>query len=67
MSPASASVILDLRADEVDREVVDTRVQSGDWLFVPVKESSRWRDNLLFLGSILSVATSVTFLITITN
>lgn len=59
--------ILDLRADVVDREVVDTRVQSGDWLFVPVKESSRWRDNLLFLGSILSVATSIAFLITLSN
>lgn len=59
--------ILDLRADAATPESLNLRVASGDWIFVPVKQRSRFRDDLLFLGSILSVATSVALLVTLVN
>lgn len=50
---------LDLRPESVDDEVLRIRARSGDWLHVPPQTRSRWRDNIQFFGSILSLVGSV--------
>ena len=55
--------ILDLRPDHARHDVLDMRVQSGDWLYVPPRERSRIRDEVTFWGSLVSFAASVVGLV----
>ncbi len=57
------TLLLDLRPDSENREAFDLPVRSGDWLYVPIRKRSRWRDNFTFLSSILSVVGSTAALI----
>lgn len=53
------SRILDLRAESTNPEVFSIPIQSGDWLYVPPRPRSRWRDEISFWGSVASLLTSV--------
>jgi polysaccharide export outer membrane protein len=59
----SGPMILNLQALEADPEVLNAPVQSGDWIYVPPATRSRIRENVLFFGSIASLALTVTTLI----
>ena len=54
-----ATIVLDLRSESPDPEVFEMRIQSGDWIHVPPFPRSRVRDDIQFLGSVLSLFTSV--------
>lgn len=54
--------ILDLRADALDAEILNRRVQSGDYIFVPSRPRSKIRDEITFWGSVVGFATSVLLL-----
>ena len=51
--------ILDFRPDQADLTIVDRLVQSGDWLYVPPRSRSRWRDNIQFTSAIVTLAAGV--------
>ena len=51
--------ILDLRAESEQPEHFSIPVQSGDWLYIPPRPRSRWRDEITFWGSVLGLVTSV--------
>ena len=53
------TIVLDLRPESPDPEVFEMRIQSGDWIHVPPFPRSRVRDDIQFLGSVLSLFTSV--------
>ncbi len=53
------TIILDLRPQQVADSVLNMRVKSGDWIDVPVRGTSRVRDDVQFWGSILSFLTSI--------
>jgi polysaccharide export outer membrane protein len=57
------TLILNLRPEEVSQEVLDMRVQSGDWFHVPYRRRSQLRDDVTFWGSVVSFAASVVGLI----
>jgi len=59
--------VLDLRPETVGARGMEMPVRSGDWLHVPPRPRSRWRDHLQLAASFLSVVGSVvgiTYLIT---
>ncbi len=56
-------LILDLRPDQVTDEIRQLQIQSGDWIHVPPRAQSRFRDDLTFYGGILSVAATLAGLI----
>jgi len=51
--------ILDLRAGSLQPDHFNILIQSGDWLYVPPRPRSRWRDEIIFWGSVASLMTSV--------
>lgn len=51
--------ILDLRAESEQPDHFSIRIQSGDWLYTPPRPRSRWRDEIIFWGSVASLMTSV--------
>ena len=51
--------ILDLRAESLQPDHFSILIQSGDWLYVPPRPGSRWRDEIIFWGSVASLMTSV--------
>ncbi len=51
--------VIDFRPDEADLSVVSRLVQSGDWLYVPPRTRSRWRDNIQFTSAIVTLAAGV--------
>lgn len=51
--------VLDLQPQNVGTRGMAMAVQSGDWVHVPPRPRSRWRDNLQLAGSFLSVVGSV--------
>jgi polysaccharide export outer membrane protein len=53
------TMVLDLRPENVDRTALEMRVQSGDWIHVPPLPRSRWRDEIQFWGSLISLFTSI--------
>ncbi len=55
--------ILDLRPDAASTSGRNTIIQSGDWIHVPHQARARFRDDLVFASSILSVVGSVAALI----
>ena len=54
--------VLDFRASQGSPETFYRPVVSGDWLYVPPQARSRWRDNIQFVGSILTVVASGFFI-----
>ena len=50
--------ILDFRPNEGTPETFYRAIESGDWLYVPPRARSRWRDNIQLLGSVLTVVAS---------
>lgn len=59
--------ILNLRPDEVAPEVVQMRIQSGDWIHVPYRDRSRVRDEITFWGSVVSFLSSAVALVLLVN
>lgn len=55
--------ILNLRPEDVTEEVLNMRIQSGDWYHVPYRPRSRIRDEVTFWGSVVSFAASVVGLV----
>ena len=49
------ATVLDLRPLEIRPEIIDLRIQSGDWLYVPRAERSQLREQISFWGSTLTV------------
>ena len=45
------TTVLDLRPISIRHEVIELRVQSGDWLYVPRAQRSQLRDEITFWGS----------------
>jgi protein involved in polysaccharide export with SLBB domain len=58
-------IIINFRPLESDYAVVNAPIQSGDWLHVPTAKRSQIREDLLFVGNILSVLIGVASLIII--
>lgn len=56
---AGETIVLDMRPDNADPEVLELRIQSGDWIHVPPLPRSRVRDEIQFWGSLVSLFTSV--------
>ena len=48
------STIIDMRPLDVRPQVLDLKVQSGDWLYVPRSQRSRTREDINFWGSVVS-------------
>ncbi len=53
------TIILDLRPETADPRVLAMRIQSGDWIHVPPRPRSRFRDEIQFWGSLVSLFTSM--------
>lgn len=53
---------LDFRPERSSAETIYRLVESGDWLYVPPQARSRWRDNLQFIGSVLTVVAAGVFI-----
>jgi protein involved in polysaccharide export with SLBB domain len=60
-------LILNLRPDEVETEVMEMRIQSGDWIHVPYRDRSRIRDEITFWGSVVSFLSSAVALVLLVN
>ncbi|MDT8369001.1 MAG: polysaccharide biosynthesis/export family protein [Longimicrobiales bacterium] len=58
--------IIDFRADSLDRDRALAPVESGDWLYVPFAQRSRFREEISFWGSIVGLITSVVILFNVT-
>lgn len=56
--------IVDMRPDAITEAISSMRVQSGDWLHVPVAARSRWRDNLQFIASFVNIGATIYLLAT---
>ena len=52
-------IILDLRPEVADPGMLEMRVQSGDWIHVPSRPRSRFRDDVQFWGSIVSLFSAI--------
>ncbi len=60
------STVIDMRPLEIRPEVIELRVQSGDWLYVPRVIGSELRQNITFYGTLAStLLTFVTLIILI--
>lgn len=57
--------IIDLRPEEVTLRVLERRIQSGDWLFVPPLGQSRVRQEVLFWGNVVGLLASIVSLIVV--
>lgn len=55
--------LLNLRPQDISNEVLNMRIQSGDWYHVPYRQRSRIRDEVTFWGSVVSFAASVVGLV----
>lgn len=51
--------VLDFRPDHADPTTLSRGIQSGDWLYIPPRSRSRWRDNLQFFSSIVTLTAGV--------
>lgn len=61
------SSVLDLRAEHADPALMNMRVTSGDWIWVPAQSISIWRENLSLIGGVLSIAASVVWIANVVN
>ena len=59
----SETQILDLRAESSHPEHFSVTIQSGDWLYVPPRPRSRWRDEITFWSSVTSLILGVASLV----
>ena len=57
------ATVIDMRPLEPRPEVLNLRVQSGDWLFVPMSQRSQTREQITFWGSLLSTLLTVASLV----
>lgn len=48
-------ITLNLRPLEADPEILQAPIQSGDWIYIPPASRSQLREDILFVGSILTV------------
>ena len=48
-------ITINFRPFEADSSVINARIQSGDWLFVPPAARSQLREDILFFGNIVTV------------
>jgi protein involved in polysaccharide export with SLBB domain len=53
------TIIIDLRPEAADPMTMALRVQSGDWIHVPPKGRSRFRDDITFWSGVISLFTSI--------
>lgn len=54
---------LNLRPESVRDEIINMRIQSGDWFHVPYRSRSRIRDEVQFWGSVVSFTASLVGLV----
>ncbi len=54
--------VLDFRPERSSPDTFYRLVESGDWLYVPPQARSRWRDNIQFIGSVLTVIAAGVFI-----
>jgi protein involved in polysaccharide export with SLBB domain len=59
--------VLNVRPDEITPEVIQMRIHSGDWLYVPARQRSRVRDEITFWSTVTSFVTSVVVLVILIN
>ena len=57
------STVIDMRPLGIRPEVIELRVQSGDWLYVPRVEGSQLRQNITLYGSVLNTLLTLATLI----
>ncbi len=50
---------LNLHPDDITEELLQMRIRSGDWIHVPALVRTRIRDEVMFWGSLLSLASSI--------
>ncbi len=62
-----ATTVVDLRPDRVTQETVNMQIQSGDWIHVPRRTRSVWRENMQFISNVVSLVGSVTALVILLN
>jgi protein involved in polysaccharide export with SLBB domain len=55
--------VIDLRPLDIRPEVIDLRVQSGDWLYVPRAPQSETREQIVFWGSLFTTLLAAVSLI----
>jgi len=60
------TLIVDMRPEAEERELANSLVESGDWLYVPFAPRSRLREEISFWGSIVGLVTSVVILFNVT-
>jgi polysaccharide export outer membrane protein len=53
------TIILNLRPEAADPATMTMRVQSGDWIHVPPRGRSRFRDDITFWSGVISLFTSI--------
>ena len=53
------TILWDMRPEVADQTALEMLIQSGDWIHVPIRPRSRWRDDIQFWGSLASLFTSV--------
>ncbi len=56
---AGQVLTLDLRPEHISSEVMNLRIESGDWIYVPPQTRSRLRDDVQFWGSVVGLFTSI--------
>lgn len=52
------TIMMNLRPETADPRPLEMRVQSGDWIYVPPRPRSRFRDDISFYAGLLSLFTS---------
>lgn len=58
----NATEILNLRPDDLTPDLLERRIQSGDYFYVPARGRSRIRDEITFWGSVIGFITSILIL-----
>ena len=59
--------ILDLRPEQITQETRAIKIQSGDWIHVPLRRKSKLRDDIQFYGSVLAILVSMAGLIVLVS
>ena len=57
------ATVIDLRPLDVRPEILELKVQSGDWLFVPRAPRSQFREDVTLYGTVLSTLFTLASLI----
>ena len=59
------TTVLNLRPEDADPRPIAMHVQSGDWIYVPPRPRSRFRDDVSFWSGVLSLITSAAAVVVI--